>query len=773
MIGNKDFIQWFDTSDKSANTAKLNHYVRDILEKVVIPRSQYRYSVDLAVQAIHTALAHLATTGRVTYIPSQGNSKSQKMVTYYSLSFVPSGEGKDFTRDLVEKELFAKLYKAISGVVTFKAIEYNKAKSAQLLEWFEQGHDDNYGAYNKIMYNQDIKNKMMATDIGDLGLEFGEATPEAIASVRLKINNIDMGSPVLVIPEFASALNSQYIKQAFLALIELWESGNLEAKTTKYDNIRKINHVPILFNAYTDPSKIMEDEKKQKLLVDEFAGGLGRRSFVVYPDLSDFVRKEERPVSDIGDEAINSITNPILRNIKSFFNFSGNNIGSYTQEANWKKPMLEFSDEAKEMCYHFYNFCKMKSDEIDGKVTNGEKATVTGLPSKAEKLAALYAFIDGRTTIEIKDMQEAIYWCSYTAKYVSKISKIMTPTERLFNMLKARGDWVQAYEIESAGIFDNRFKLSAKIDDTVPQLSQVCSAYSYELFVGEVDGGHKLKVSKIDEPNMSKIEFSINDYDWQSNVDASGRVIYNSKTVDNWRYASFPFSRLNEMFCGDDAFIWSATQFIDGHRSDDTAIGAVDLLVFDIDNKEDGNYLPIEEAQMRYKDYEYLLYSTKSHSEDNHRYRIIFVPERRVNLSPDDYSRMMKTMREVFIPEADPACNNISRLYTNNPNGECYHNQGKRVKAHYFERGESKVTKYVGGKATSGGLVKWFLEEANNSNKGRNNTLARYAFMLADEGFGYDDVAEKVISLNDLLDSPLDSKELNSTILKSLKTKYK
>jgi len=62
-------------------------------------------------------------------------------------------------------------------------------------------------------------------------------------------------------------------------------------------------------------------------------------------------------------------------------------------------------------------------------------------------------------------------------------------------------------------------------------------------------------------------------------------------------------------------------------------------------------------------------------------------------------------------------------------------------------------------------LERWFVKEAVNG--GRNNQLAKYAFLLVDMGYPIDHVRSSVMTLNGKLDDPLPETRINSTVMVS------
>ncbi|MDD0675355.1 hypothetical protein PS002_23370, partial [Shigella sonnei] len=66
-------------------------------------------------------------------------------------------------------------------------------------------------------------------------------------------------------------------------------------------------------------------------------------------------------------------------------------------------------------------------------------------------------------------------------------------------------------------------------------------------------------------------------------------------------------------------------------------------------------------------------------------------------------------------------------------------------------------------------LERWVMNNTGDGN--RNNMLLRYAMLLADSGFSFQDIKDKTIKLNDKLADKLSEIELSSTIFHTLANK--
>lgn len=706
-------------NDDKINLDKINPTVRDILENVAIPRSRYSYSEDFIIQAIHTSFGHFATSARLSYIPSGGNALSSKMTTYYAISFLSSGKGKDHFTDVIENELFHKLTKGFDALISKKAKDKNSKTKAEMELWLEEGITDENKPYGKKEYNEDIKTRFMATTVDDLGLRFGQATPEGLAYARNRVKMIDTGSPILKIPEFSSALSSPDLKQLFTSLIELWENGNMSPKTTKEKLLPNSSNIPILFYAYTDPSKIINDERKQRALVDEFSSGIGRRTFVVYPDENEFVERKVKFLTEIKEDTKERITKPIMENIKKFFNKE--------RLDTWKKPIQRFSEEAIAYMDIVNDKCSAYEISMRGKLTDGELANITSLGSKIEKLASIYAFIDGRVIISVDDCKYATYWSSYTSKYLGKISKILTQTEKLFYLMKRKQEWISGMEVEQAGIFDKSFDFNKKLESTLQNLSQLCAMNNYELIVSKKDGGTILKVRRIPLVDENKIRTSY----------MAGEHELIVKRKEGWNPIEFKWNDIHTYLCGNNQSALIACELDDGLRLDDSANGKIQFLSLDFD---DGS--PTwEEALREFDKYTYFAYTTRNHRKEKNgkvcdRFRIILLLEREMELTKGKYSSMYKRVQQILAPTSDKACSNISRIFFNSPNSEYKYNEGAKFKAHLF-CDENKIEKVYSNttKLDGSGLKNYFLSEidiVNASRTGGVNALVKACYATRD-----------------------------------------
>jgi hypothetical protein len=117
--------------------------------------------------------------------------------------------------------------------------------------------------------------------------------------------------------------------------------------------------------------------------------------------------------------------------------------------------------------------------------------------------------------------------------------------------------------------------------------------------------------------------------------------------------------------------------------------------------------------------------------------------------------------------EIDTAASQRSRKWLTH-NGTHIYNDGQLLDARLFIPKTAKNDerkKMIMTYESLTNLERWFVKEAVNG--GRNNQLAKYAFLLVDMGYPIDHVRSSVMTLNGKLDDPLPETRIDSTVMVS------
>jgi hypothetical protein len=222
-----------------------------------------------------------------------------------------------------------------------------------------------------------------------------------------------------------------------------------------------------------------------------------------------------------------------------------------------------------------------------------------------------------------------------------------------------------------------------------------------------------------------------------------------------------PFDQLYKLTTAQ-GYHYTAHGFVNGHRKSDNAIPGFNLLILDCDGD-----VTISTAKALLEDYSFLISTTKRHTQDINRFRLILPISHRLKLKPEEYSRFMANVFEWLPFPVDEAAKDIARKWASHP-GQYEYNAGNLIDATMFipETKRSDETKAKITATGMGNIERWFL---NHTSKGNRAThLYRYGMVLVDAGLVLGEIIEKLEKLNSSLSSPLPEDQFRNSTIKSI-----
>ena len=199
------------------------------------------------------------------------------------------------------------------------------------------------------------------------------------------------------------------------------------------------------------------------------------------------------------------------------------------------------------------------------------------------------------------------------------------------------------------------------------------------------------------------------------------------------------------------------------YRAKEFAMPAFNLLVLDVDGT-----CTLESAKDILKDYTYMIYTTKRHTDESNRFRVVLPLKYKLFLNPDDYKEFMTNVFESLPFDIDDQAKDIARKWLTN-NGQVFTNSGELFDPRPFipeSEQDKERKKEIKKWGNLDNIARWFLKNTKSGN--RNNNLFRYGIMLRDRGLSFDDIKDKVIQLNSKLIAPLEIDELENTVFNSI-----
>lgn len=203
-----------------------------------------------------------------------------------------------------------------------------------------------------------------------------------------------------------------------------------------------------------------------------------------------------------------------------------------------------------------------------------------------------------------------------------------------------------------------------------------------------------------------------------------------------------------------------------GYRDEKHAIPGFNIIVLDVENS-----VSIDTAKLLLKDYTYFMHTTKRHTQDSHRFRIVMPISHTLELDAKDFRDFMQNVYDWLPFEVDRQTGQRSRKWMTYP-GQHWYNNGELLDALQFIPKTKKADerrKILSSQTSLSNLERWFINNAQEGN--RNNHLLRYAYCLVDMGMDIDTITNNVQALNRKLESPLPDEEILTTIIISASKK--
>jgi hypothetical protein len=705
---------------------RLNPIVADITKAV----SAYQRKTPVANIVLATCykLAQVASNLRATI--NNGEEKNV-IVNFFGFSIMDSGKGKNRTLSTLDSYVFGGFFEEFKHAYKKRKM---RIKSERIESLIEEGYDESLAV------------ETVEEEFGgmvDWVSDMEESTPEGLRTMRESMAAVGLGASSLDIDELANNIGKN--NEILVALLGIYDSGNSKSKViksqTEYNNVFG---VPANLIGYGSPDRLFDGGKVEDDFTLRMSEGLARRSFFAYPDVYPMDSRDPVEIVRLNSEAIE-----MLKRIKERFydHFKGL---CHPKNANVE---IKLTDEAN-IALMVYSISNEEYVESNPKLQHSEKLEIENRNWKVMKLAGVFAFAEGSPELNKNHVEQAIYVAELSTEAFSRMMNQPPIYERLFNFIK-NNDGCNIVDIA-----ENKWWRGSVRDKA--ELFNMAKAFGFRndyLFRKKVVEG----VEFFSFENIPK-------------VDESKCIISVSKKItEGFKTNSAPFNQLHQALCAD-GIKYSAGTFKNGYRNLENYEGKQNLIIVDID---DG--MKMETAKLMFADYKCLIATTKSHQKEKNgvvadRFRIVFLADREINLDTDSYSEFMGNVYDKLGIPADRSCRDASRFYYSAPESEYWYSDGDRLfditpLIPDSDKNVEWKTRHVEINTSNDALETYFIEQMQEG--GRNNAFIRYALILKDDGMDYESIETKVKELNKQIQKPLPVRELERTVLKTIKKRIK
>ena len=646
-------------------------------------------------------------------------------VNTYVLNLAPTGYGKTLSANILEGEVLH-LFRNRFLNETFPILaEANIAKLA-VSRAARKGTDpdDELSRTEKEFEAQ-----------GDMVFSFDSGSSPAVKQLRHKLLMANAGSMNLIMDEVGNNLTAN--AEAFGTFIELFDKGLTKQKITKVgkDNKRSeeiIGQTPANLLMFGVPSRLLDGGKTEDEMMAMLTMGYARRCFFGY--VKSTGKRATRSAEQMFIDRTNTDNDVALTEI-------ADRLENLADIINANKK-LHISRETCILLNEYQLLCEERASDL----SEQQALSASELRErnfKVLKLAGAYAFMDDSSTVT---------------------------NEHVFNAIKLAEDSGEAF-VQILSRDKNWVKLAKYFATTKGEVTQADLAEDLPYYRGSssvrsdmlnmaISYGYKNNII-IKKSFSDGVEFlrgeTLKETDLNSMV-----IAYSTDFTTDYSNETAPFDQLHKL-TNAPGMHWTSHHLLEGYRNEDNCIPGFNLVVIDVEDS-----VSFSTAKMLLKDYKYLIYTTKRHTDEANRFRILLPTNYELTLDAKDYKEFMNNIYDWLPFAVDKGTNQRSRKWMSNP-GTYEYNDGLVLDVLPFipKTAKNEVRKtLMDSQQSMDNLERWIINNIGDGN--RNNLLLRYAMILVDAGIDADPIRIKVNALNDKIPDKLSEAEILGTIMQTV-----
>lgn len=666
-------------------------------------------------------LAKMASSMRATVVT---RDRGEVPINVYAVALASSGYGKGHSVSIMEGE-FIKGFKTRFIQDTMPAIaeahlwDIANARAAR-------NSSDAQDEFDKVSKEW--------RSAGAFAFTFDSGTSPAVKQLRHKLILSNIGSINMQIDEIGSNLIANV--DVLTLFLELYDQGLVKQKLTKNtaENQRgeevdgKTPTNALLFGT---PVKLLDGGQTEDQFYSFLETGYARRSLFALGKQTMLASNTQTP-SEIYLRMTNPSNNQTIAKWADHFH----NLAEAAMYG-WKVTMPD--TEAIKLLEYKIN-CENAANVLPDH-EEIRKAELSHRYFKALKLAGALAFVDRAIEISMDHLLQAILLVEESGLAFQEILNREKNYVKLARYIASCGT-----EVTHADLHEN-----------LPFYKSGIGARN-EMMTLATAWGYKQHIS-IKKTFVDGIEFFKGETLKRTNLDEMV-VAYSDHYAYEYAGELVPFEQLFQL-TQSPGFHWINHHVKNGHRAEENIVPGFNMIVIDVDGG-----VPLATCHELLKDYKFMTYTTKRHTDDENRFRLIIPMNYTLNLDGDEYKEFMNSFMAWLPFKTDESANQRAKKWETFPGQYHYNMEGelldvlpfipKTTKNEEFNQSLQKV-------ASLDNLERWFATRMANGN--RNNQMIKFALALVDSGMNLIEVQKAVLAFNDKLSNKLAEDEINSTIM--------
>lgn len=674
-------------------------------------------------------LAKIASNMRATIVTKD---RGDIPVNLYALALATSGFGKGHSVNIMENE-FIKGFKKRFMEDTMPIV--SESHLAELA--------DERALRNGSDQNEELEGlKGEYRRAGAYPFTFDSGTPPAVKQLRHKLLLANCGSINLQIDEIGSNLiGSTDVLTLFL---ELYDQGIVKQKLTKNTNENQRaeevdGKTPTNMLLFGTPSKLLDGGQTEEQFYSFLETGYARRCLFGYGQHDRKAFNSQSP-----EEIYQRLIQPTNNNAVNKWATQFHKLADPSMYG-WK---MTVEDDVAIRLLEYKIACEKVADHMADH-EEIRKAELSHRYFKALKLAGAFAFVDESNEVEMDHLMQAILLVEESGKSFQTILNREKTYVKLAKYIASVGTEVTHADLMEALPFYKSGNAARN------EMITLATAWGYKQHIiikkSFIDGIEFFRGETLEETNLDEMVVSYGDH-WAYN--------YLGERV--------PFEQLHQLTQAE-GMHWANHHFKDGHRAEEKVRAGFNMIVIDVDEG-----VSLETAHALMKDYKFLTYTTKRHTEEVNRFRLILPINYVLELDSEEYKEFMNNVMAWLPFKTDESANQRAKKWETFNGGTHYYNfDGEILDALKFIPKTSKNEQYKKNfqqVESLDNLERWFAQRIATGN--RNNQMLKYALALVDSGMSLMDVSKQVHAFNEKMNNPLAKDEIDSTILVTVAKRY-
>ena len=568
--------------------------------------------------------------------------------------------------------------------------------------------------------------------LGSMLFSFDSGTSPAVKQMRHKLLMADAGSLNLEIDEIG--LNLTNSGEVLTTFLELYDKGRIKTKLVKstsennrFEEIR--GATPTNLMMFGTPSKLFDGAVTEQMLYQMLDSGYARRCFFGY------LRGAKKNLNLTAEQVYELTTADVS---SSFLDDFSDKLENLADIINVNKR-LRMERDTSILLIEYKLACEKKASTF-AEHEEMRKAELSHRYFKALKLAGAYAFIDNSIELTPAHLYNAIKLTEESGRAFEQMLTRDRPYVKLAKYIaNIRKEVTQADLVEDLPFY--RGGVSQKAE-----MLNLAIAYGYKNNIiikkSFSDGIEFLRGETLEETDLNKMVVS-----------------YSTDIVSDYQNEVAPWDKLHKLTQAN-GMHWVNHHLTGGYRNEENCIPGFNLVVVDVDGG-----VSLNTVRTLLKNYKYLIYTTKRHTDEEHRFRIIFPTNYKLELDAKDFKEFMNNIYEWLPFECDDQTGQRARKWLSH-DGHFEYNDGELLDVLPFIPKTSKNEErkaQLNSQQSLDNLERWVMNNIGDGN--RNNMLLRYAMVLLDAGHNFEGIRSRVMALNEKIADKLDESEILGTIM--------